>query len=585
MTKQHCLAFVLFAGLLTPGVAQVTQPSHLVAGDTTRLTEWPGPAFDAAVLGDFTGTLRNSLVVLRGGTLGLAFDYGRFEAFGPILTGPTGVTGLVTFPQTAQSGACDVLLVATTNGASLGIFDKQTNQFLFQSQVSLGAAWDGAHDLVARKNPSTLIHVFAAFNNSNVVLIGQRNAVGALSQTGLLQLPNPIHAIDLVDWDNDGQLEVAVATSAGVIVLEVNGVTASAPACPMPLGEMKFGVGTRAGAEEMGIVSASLVGGQGLLSAALGIRCAHTPPLALQSGAMSVSDQFVYGLAMNDIDADGTSEMLICQRGSRNPLLVRPVAGTQTRIDLGYIAATNVSHCPPLFRDLNRDGVADGLFCWDSPSGLLFVPNLVGPLATPSTQNLVQGVISKAVWTGVRPAGSLAPQVLKLTIDHAGLVGEATDLHVVIWHQAGPSGNTWPPPAINAVFNDTVKLSTLTSTAPLSIGGLQPIVSTAPDSEGTVGWWTGQDHYYIDLRFINAVTKKVTYAEIDAFTIAASHHDTEGELPPLWTHLDSLQTAPGKVSWHLPITHPTPGTNQPLHAPIGGIRVRILIPTTTPLKE
>ncbi|HLQ38431.1 MAG TPA: hypothetical protein VK348_11555 [Planctomycetota bacterium] len=559
MTKHRPLSLILGIVLATAsGVAQsasaITMP-------------WPGASFEQAVVGDFQGSLRRSVVVARGGLLHYVFEPGRYQSFVPIAGSPSGVTGMVTFPQAGVGpGARDMLLVTTSTATYRAVYNSSTHLFVFTAE--LNSSWNGARNLVARAEPVNTVRIAGIHANGTTVLLAQRDATGTISQTAQATVATAIHEIEWLDWDHNGTLEAVVTDHAAVTAFTPTGAQVTQCAMTMTLANTVPVVD--GGADQLGIVTAYQ--GNPLINFML--PCLSTTSLPIPSNGLSPTGRILTGLAAYDISGGGRSSMLLTQRGWFKVLVVAPPAnaqdpGTQRIVDIlpGAIGSPELNLCPPIWEDLDTDGIPDGLFFWNSVGGtdpaMVLMPMLDGIDHPPPHQ--WAGWPNPAFHAGLIASAVYQFPDLTLTLSPSQWAS-ANKVTVVAWHQTDPSGT--PPPLESMSVAQTNQLFTPGQSVTVTLT-LRPLDATSP------GTWPSKDHYYLDIRLIDTVANKVAYAEIDG--IVMPYH--QGSL--LYTqYLAGLPATPGREQGSLSVTVQVP--QPPPGVPPGGIITNVVPPPFAP---
>lgn len=608
MHRTVSLASVLLVGLaLAPVSAQqyaVHEPPELLPGTGT---------WTAVAAGDYRGAFTPGVVAVRGGQAVYLHEPGRYRSVVPIV-GVGTVTGVTAFQRRAHfqggpgsnpgtdagtvPGDSDVLLLATTAGAKLGLYDRAAKQFGFTPVLT--SAWNGATMLCSAALPATSEVLIAARSTGNTLLLARRGSTGGLTHLAQKSVGATIHEVRLVDWDNDGSVEAVAVTATGFRVFEGTLGAPEIPGMSLTINTIRSAAAKTSGIAELASVTTAAT--PGVFSLVQGTATSPWHSQLLPTYGLTLAQQVPTCLRAQDIEGDGTSEFLYVRTGSHQPVFV----GAQGMMEVASMAPgtgdPTLNACDFLWRDLDGDDLEDGLFFWDSPLAVVFRPQLHprlepngsgGSVLTldppPAELATVQELIVGAAYFG-KLRGEEEPD-LDLTISKA-LMGSATHLDILVWHQADPKVN---PPYVQSG-------SVVASRIPLSAFADQPTIlvqlNLRPVIEDSF-FWPERDHYYLDLRFVDPALKKVYYQETDGMTIVANRSEI-GTEPP-FAYLHSQPTLPGRTSTSIYILDPetsavssssssgggppTQGTGSQIHpslAAIGEIFTRIVLPKMSP---
>jgi hypothetical protein len=587
MTTNRLLSSGLLLLALTPPAAAQYYPPYVTAIPGTDL---PGqPWFQQAVVGDFTGDLRRSAIALRvnGTTSQLihAFEPGRYQSI-VRLPEPTDVTGIVAFerrsPAISPPGSPppiepDVLFVTTTTGPRVGIFNDVLGEFVFSALAGFPPTWNGATGLVAARQGNS-VRIAARGSDGLTALLARRDSLGSITPTLEVPIGIPIHYLQLLDWDNDGMIELVTTTTGGIGVSELNS-TAASEFHPFPYNNI---AGTRTRCDSLPSLAFVTPDLAPPMKAVIG-NPTLTELIALPS-AMLPANHLPVSLSAFDLGADGTDELLLMVRGSFEALKISPrPQGLEPVLEWITLDATLVpgpgltpeaNSCPLIWDDLDYDGLPDALQFMDSPGPqMLMRPRAVvcGTTVPAPLPHLTSEIISDAIYD-VLP-GSPTYRHLKLSINR-NKAPTAGRCDIKVWHQPNPNNQPTGVPPMTLV-------PSLCSTFvwPASGANLEVDLPMACVTE-TDPYWSNYDHYYLDIRLLDLNLGKVMYSEIDGLTVAAVDPG-ENEYPSnLDDYLESLVPS-YEVRVRVGILRPEFTTSIPLgRVPIGGIIVRIRPPKT-----
>lgn len=532
------------------------------------VTNWVGGAFQAAVCGDFRGSLRQSVVVLRDNQLHFVFSPIRYGHHTSISNGPSNVTGIAAIPHPSSAvGRRDSLLVTTTTAVLVGTFDPASNSFVFTTLPQL-AAWSGAHAFVVRQDPAAdVVWVAARSADQSTLLMGKRDAEGNLVSVGSAPLVASVHGIDVLDWDNDGEREFVAICPAGVRTFKTTGEFEQ-----MTSTQVYHGASVRtlrAGSHELATASSAFWPGG--LAVLFGKNGSQTQLLPIPANGLSLLDQQPTGLRSFDLDNDGSGELLLSQYGSHQVRIIRPSTGSVTSLAVHPAPQGNarLNLCPPLWRDLDGDGFVDLLAFLTSMNCMSAVPRAIGGqhahiLPLGGQQNLQPELVLPSTYDGHQLHLELSPAFTR----------SANELQITVWHQDTPSshptldpiGAKLPPLAIQpwpGAYAESYHVQV----------PMQPLVI------GQANTWPLADHYYLDIRFIDTIANTVVHAEIVGVTVRTSPQvDTLAELTSELGYLTGLEDAPGQMKGTVFITAAPASGLLPGGFPIGGIITRIIPP-------
>jgi hypothetical protein len=563
------LRLLVLTGLLH--VAAAAQNCHPV------VTPWPpeygGGSFKHAVLGDFLTRPGKSAVILHGTSLYFAMLPGSFSSLSRVC-GVSGVTGVAAFSQCGRSAhhiigpACrDVIFVTRTAAPpTIGVFDGNTRTFVF-TDTCFSTPWEGATRITCAQQAGVeVIRIAAQASDGTTVLLAKRLANGTVVEETTIPTNSPIRSLEYVDLDDDNQIELVVSVRAGIAVYELDSTTYTTVLPLYPLDFINAVPVKNLGVNRLGYVTPNF--SYPTLKAVFG---SPTPSPSLQmtlpeNGLIGVG-QALNGLAARDIDGDGISELLVARRGWHNVQLLNVATQTEQVLTIvpGVTGTPTLNTAPFHWTDLNEDGIADGLFFWNSPCQMVVKHSLCGPSDTQPPPEHPAAVTAVSPILGGETFGThIVFEVSK------ALAGSATHFHITAYHQPNPIDieAPEPPPLLDGTgaISTTVQIPSEGTTFFVSL----PLDPTQTGSK----FWPDKDHYYLDVRFYDSFERKVVYSETDGLTMRDEDPHPDG--PPLPEVLAHLLTRPLVAGWDSYLIgeiwdgqHPR---LPPLdHTPLGGI--------------
>ncbi len=511
----------------------------------TKRASWPAEfsegSFVDAVIGDFTGTLRPSGLVLRGGTLYFAWSPATHTAFAEVDSLPfTAPTGIATVPL--ESGK-DGVFVCGEGLPQLGRLISAGDGFAFETLFLQG--WIGARNLgTTRTGDGIWVHA-EGLDDQSVLAAFSANDSDMFEGTVNLTLGERVKDFAMLDWDGDGTFELAVLTRSGLRVFSPDGVEIHTEL-------LSFAKGRIVRTPDGGVDRLALVYGVPHGSWSYAMRSnGYAATFPIDTSGLPAGTLKIEGLNARDLDGDGDADAMVTQRASHHALvLINPTVpgplhsgGIQPRIrelsSAGVSPAANF--CPGLWNRLDGKGELDGLFWLDSTDEMVVTHTLDG---------LGNLLVSSSALQVADYDGS----TLYLEVALAEYVGHS--LEVTVWHQSDPITPTTVPPVDAAAVNryeypitePPSGSNTLTVNLPLQTPGSQ-----LPDPE----YWQNRNHVYLELRVLDHTAESVEYVEVLSVAMQRDPADVQ--------HLDYLLGLPGEGSLVVPVG----GPNRPTI--VGGI--------------
>lgn len=357
------LRTVLLASLLAPAVA--ARPQTPFELGPTHSAPWDplGSHFERALPADITGDGVVDVAILHGQRLILLDSPDRYLAGARMLVGVTSFA-----VATDASLGRDVALAL--DGAGLKRCYVSLPDLGLKSDTLATGAWKLARWVRARNEPGSEAALVAALTQDMLsVLLLEFDA--GWNATALPEIGFGGTGIDatLVDWDGDGELEIAFLTPVGLGILERDGAVIASFAQPVTGGQVVVLREAWSSAERVALLHSPDNGLTQLLTV-LGAAGAEA--------SLDLSGLAVVGMAAGDIDGDGDEDLALSMRSSRE-LLIQPnlrsasstgaatfAAGTEVRLPMGDRTLTAPeNHTLPVLGDLDLDGDVDAFLAME----------------------------------------------------------------------------------------------------------------------------------------------------------------------------------------------------------------------------
>jgi hypothetical protein len=471
----------------------------------TVFHDWPVPLSPqtAAVVGDFTGDHRQSAYVLEGSTLQFVFEPRWYRAVSPV-TAAGAVSGMVRL-RPGSGSTRDRVLAANAAG---GVVCQLNANGTFTTTTCLTSDWAGARGMVVRGQADDSGNAVVAINALGTSILTASGAVaGVPEHVASIAVGTQLDAVALVDWDQDGALEVVGITQGYVVPFELNGT---------PKALRYFG-GTSA---VVAVLANEPIGDRLAVVGRIGStaylwaidRTVTNAGVAIPTGGLGVSGVLqATGLCAFDSDFDGDTDLLLGHAQAAHTLHIKNLRTSQNAVPFngssfavlsspvtGWPSGT-ISPCPPVWADVDLKPGPDLL-------QVLSAVNQYGvtSYAAPGAQLLapIDWVMESTVDLDV----DLVPAQASVTVKARAKEGIFTGYdqwRIVVWHQSDPNaGHLVDPVAIYSASGDTSTLdlssvfveeenqsySTRDLPIPLSL-------TTYP-----LG---GNHHFYVELRLLN----------------------------------------------------------------------------------
>jgi hypothetical protein len=528
------------------------------------LTSLPVPDLQELDFGTFFGNEERTLIVLASGRLVEIHDPSVFS-IQSLEISLTGVTSAAALPAAASGGAAGLF---ASNAAVLEQIPGSTTWVFGPPTTLRGQAWAGMRRLQAlREDGTSRLWGISADGKSvpSLVDLGSGWATGPT-----VSLTEMILDTAVLDFDGDGDLDVALLARSGVHVLQQNGATlATFPAEGATEGEIERLPGSP---ELLAWATLDDVGDPVLL--VLGYAGVEpTLPLEFPIVAGQAPEPLaVAAMTAGDLNGDGQHELVLTDQGSHRAVLLwnraqtgQHFAGSAAGTDyqllqlLSPVSTPGTGNdCAPLVADLDGNGRADLAFGLDTTDEVVLFLDVPLPSLPAVAAIQTNGAASPA--TSYFNAGGCQPPdmsptctdgVLNLAFDLTQQVADSFDyVEVILWQQPLQGGALVP-------LSISHTLHAFYGTPPRSTH--QWLDVTIPET--WLVWPTGS-HYWVRSRFCRADTS-VTPPVILAATPSAVggltlRHNGAYGWPPLtlddpdFDYLESQATGIGFLMTHLP---------------------------------
>ncbi len=429
-------------------------PSHTGDWDPTKGS---GGSFGRALPGDFDGDGFADVVVQHGLQAVLLYAPDRYGAGSKLKVGCTSLA--VAFDPVLGR---DVVLTVDRMGLSSTTLNSA--DMSVSSTVIATGDWETAKWLRARNEASSDDALVAALrqDGQSIVLL-ELDASSDWAATSLANLSINAPALDgeLLDWDGDGQLELAVLTTAGLAIMERNGTL---------LGSWP----QNSTGGHLTAFSENWLSGERLAWHLEGGGGATEWLTVLDSGGLhetlDLTGLGIVGMAAGDLDNDGDDEVALSITSARELLVLRnqrsPAATTGASFSMPNIltVALGQSNSPapnnvakPILADLDGDGDID-FFQTVEDEEKYFVQR---------NQQVLEGEMrATPIDLEYRLTDNPLTGTLKVTVNHpvtprAGM----THYQVTTWGML----DAWSTPLPTAILNQLIPVQTVGNDQTLEI--------------------------------------------------------------------------------------------------------------------
>ncbi len=455
------------------------QPTY---GTYTFVSAPGGGSYTTVVSGDFDDDKLADVAYLRGTEATMVFApdaYGataRYELAGPFVPVVTAIATL------ENSVGRDELLIADANGLSAW---ERLDTSVFSSRTIGSTTWTNARAL-ATGDAGT---IFGLHQN------GTQFGVGPVNETWY-SIPGIGTDITVLDWDSDGNDDIAIACTTGLLVYSASGVQLAVVPTPTPIVDVAA-ISERNQPDRVVFVGKDPFGLNDWL-------------VTLGSTVMPyytiLGDMDVVGLAAGDANGDGIDDLVLSHQSDGSlellynqgvPGAFLPTSNETITGRLDTVSPTNFH--TPVMVDTNGDGDLEIVRMVPETEECLIHENV---RINPESQ--MPGVVQIAY----TPNGSIGYIALEFSAGLGGVPAGATQIEVVVWEMQNPLG---PDPT-----TDSTPIFSARGALPgTSQAWTIPVIDSSPANPTAVWFWAVR---FVDWNSVSNTYDRVFPMRLNALT-------------------------------------------------------------------